>query len=154
MSKNEKLKTISVHEKKAAVRLEPLVRLVRARDSKKRAIGAIVTFTGIVRSDDGVKFLEYESCRREAVRALKKIAEETKKELGVHEIVIHHVVDSKLCPGETVLQVVVSAAHRREAFTAARRLVDRIKRKVPIWKKAHYVPDCKKTARWIPRKNH
>lgn len=149
MSNNKKPKPISVHEKQAGVRLEPLVRLVRARDAKKRAIGAIVTFTGIVRSDDGIEFLEYESCKREAVRALKKIAEDMKNELGVHEIVIHHVVNNKLCPGETVLQVVVSASHRKEAFIAARRIVDRIKREVPIWKKEHYGPGIKKKLRWV-----
>jgi molybdopterin synthase catalytic subunit len=44
----------------------------------------------------------------------------------------------RLAVGDDALVVVVASAHRREAFAACAELVDRIKARVPIWKKQDY----------------
>lgn len=144
---------VSVHTKNKAVPLERLIRLAVMRERKKGITGAIVTFTGIVRKDDGVSFLEYESCRTEAERALKALASDVKREFGLNCVVIHHIIESRLRPGEEVLYVVVTSSHRRTAFAACKTLVDRMKREVPIWKKEHYVKDSKKKPKWVREKN-
>jgi molybdopterin synthase catalytic subunit len=44
----------------------------------------------------------------------------------------------RLLVGETSVAIVVTAAHRRPAFEAALAAIDRIKKRVPIWKKEHF----------------
>jgi molybdopterin synthase catalytic subunit len=41
--------------------------------------------------------------------------------------------------GETSVAIVVTAPHRGPAFEAAREAIDRLKKRVPIWKKEHFV---------------
>lgn len=148
----KKIKTISIHAKNQAVPLDELIRFaIRKQDkTKKGASGAVVTFTGIVRNDSGVSFLDYESCKREAERALRRIVAEEKTKFGLNSVVIHHVTGCRLCPGECVLQVVVTSPHRREAFAACKKIVDRMKREVPIWKKEHFnAKGSGKKAHWV-----
>jgi hypothetical protein len=48
---------------------------------------------------------------------------------------------------ETSVIVAASAEHRAEAFEAARRLIDRIKEILPVWKREHFDDG---TAEWAP----
>jgi molybdopterin synthase catalytic subunit len=41
--------------------------------------------------------------------------------------------------GDIAVVCAVSAAHRQEAFTACRELIDALKARVPIWKNEHYL---------------
>jgi molybdopterin synthase catalytic subunit len=45
--------------------------------------------------------------------------------------------------------VAVSAAHRAEAFTAAREAIDRIKAEAPIWKREIEATAEGETGRWV-----
>lgn len=47
--------------------------------------------------------------------------------------VIHRV--GKLLPGDNIVLVIVSSAHRREAFEAAEFIMDWLKTEAPFWKK-------------------
>jgi molybdopterin synthase catalytic subunit len=40
--------------------------------------------------------------------------------------------------GEASVAVVVSTAHRDDAFSAARFIIDELKTRAPIWKKEHW----------------
>jgi molybdopterin synthase catalytic subunit len=57
--------------------------------------------------------------------------------------VIHRV--GALQPGEQIVLVVVTSAHRREAFQACEFLMDYLKTQAPFWKKEH-TPEG---ARWV-----
>lgn len=104
------------------------------------ASGACVVFEGVVRDHHeghAVERLEYEAYEGMALRQLEVVADEVAEEYRgreVHAIAIHHRV-GPLVVGETSLVVAVSAAHRRDAFEAALRAVDRVKETVPVWKK-------------------
>ncbi|TAJ19282.1 MAG: hypothetical protein EPO65_07245 [Dehalococcoidia bacterium] len=111
------------------------------RDAVMRpASGACVVFEGVVRDHHeghAVVRLQYEAYEEMAVRQLEAVARETLAAFAareVHDVGIHHRV-GMLEVGETSLLVVVSAAHRQDAFEAALRAVDRVKETVPVWKK-------------------
>ncbi len=107
-----------------------------------RASGAVVVFEGVVRDHhEGreVLRLEYEAYVPMAEKQLRAVAEEVAADFAdreVHEIAIHHRIGT-LEIGDTSLVVALSAAHRKDAFDAALRAVDRVKETVPVWKKEH-----------------
>ncbi len=121
------------------VSLELLLRRMRRR-WRGRA-GALTCFVGAVRgrSEEGrrVRHLHYEAAEEEALSSLRRIAEEAEEEEGILEVSLHHVVGD-LRPGEEALYVVIASRHRKEAFSLLPRLLNRIKREVPIWKKEVY----------------
>lgn len=104
------------------------------------AAGACVVFEGVVRDHHeghAVIRLQYEAYEAMATRQLAAVARETLAAYAgrqVYDVGIHHRV-GMLEVGETSLLVVVSAAHRQDAFEAALRTVDRVKETVPVWKK-------------------
>jgi molybdopterin synthase catalytic subunit len=98
--------------------------------------GGVVSFTGLVRDHDGgrgVRELEYEA-HPGAEAALRRVAEQVVGDLpGVAVAALHRT--GLLAVGDVAVVVAASAAHRGEAFDAARRLIDDLKREVPIWKR-------------------
>lgn len=107
------------------------------------ASGAIVLFEGVVRDHHdghGVLRLEYEAYAEMAERQLAAVATEVERDFpSIHRTAAHHRT-GMIEIGDISLLVAVSAGHRREAFEAALRFVDRIKETVPVWKK-EYTPD-------------
>ncbi|MGX1934484.1 molybdenum cofactor biosynthesis protein MoaE [Microbacterium resistens] len=102
------------------------------------AHGAIVTFRGVVRDHDGgrpVRALDYRA-HPEAARFLTEIVEQVAAETGLRVAATHRVGDLRI--GDVALYAAASAGHRAEAFAACERLVEEIKRGVPIWKRQHY----------------
>jgi molybdopterin synthase catalytic subunit len=99
--------------------------------------GALVTFRGIVRNHDhgeSVSALDYQA-HPDAARFLAECCETITRETGVRVIAVHRV--GSLVVGDTALVAAAAAAHRHEAFEACERLVDLIKKTVPIWKRQH-----------------
>ena len=101
--------------------------------------GAVVTFCGTVRDHSegrpGVTSLEYEIFAEEAVPRLGAVAASARgrwSDLG-RLVILHRT--GRLDVGETSVAVVASAAHRGEAFDAARYCIDTLKRTVPVWKR-------------------
>jgi molybdopterin synthase catalytic subunit len=101
--------------------------------------GGIATFLGVVRDvNDGraVTLLEYEAygtmAEAELARILSEIASETP---GVRVAATHRV--GALRVGDVAVACAASAPHRGEAFRACRELIDRIKARLPIWKREH-----------------
>lgn len=125
----------------------PVVRLTAVRDSPldvdevlaavaDDAAGGVVSFTGVVRSTDGgreVTELEY-SAHPGAEAALLAVAETIAAELPVVALAAVHRT-GLLAVGDVAVVVAASAAHRGQAFEAARRLIDDLKEQVPIWKR-------------------
>jgi molybdopterin synthase catalytic subunit len=101
--------------------------------------GGIAVFVGTVRSDnDGraVTRLEYQAYSSMAVKEMTQIAREIAGEIAEVRLAVAHRVGS-LVVGELAVVCAASAPHRGEAFTACRLLIDRIKQRVPIWKREH-----------------
>jgi molybdopterin synthase catalytic subunit len=99
--------------------------------------GAIALFYGIVRDNNlgrRVLYLEYEAYPEMAVKLIREIAAEVRAQWPVSEIAVQHRT-GRLEIGETSLLVAVSSPHRGEAFDACHAYVDRLKERVPIWKK-------------------
>ena len=98
--------------------------------------GGVVSFTGLVRDVDGgrgVTELEYEA-HPGAEQALRAVAERVAHDLPVLGVAALHRT-GLLAVGDIAVVVAASAPHRGEAFEAARRLIDDLKREVPIWKR-------------------
>jgi molybdopterin synthase catalytic subunit len=106
---------------------------------KHDAAGAVTTFLGVVRDvNDGkpVVKLEYEAYATMAVAEMKRIATEIEAEIpGARVAAVHRV--GSLVVGDLAIVCAASAPHRGEAFQACRLLIDRIKGRVPIWKREH-----------------
>ncbi|MFF3026783.1 molybdenum cofactor biosynthesis protein MoaE [Microbacterium sp. NPDC057944] len=102
------------------------------------ADGAVVMFCGVVRDHDGgraVRALDYRA-HPDAERFLREIVEHTAAETGMRVAAAHRIGDLRI--GDIALFAAASAGHRAAAFEACERLVEEIKRGVPIWKRQHY----------------
>lgn len=112
--------------------------------------GGIATFIGVVRDhSDGraVTRLDYSAYDAMAKREMIKIASELEHEIeGVRVSAIHRV--GSLGVGDAAIVCAASAPHRGEAFKACRELIDRIKARVPIWKR-EYGPDGAAWVGWV-----
>ncbi|MBC7109860.1 MAG: molybdopterin synthase [Archaeoglobi archaeon] len=97
-------------------------------------VGVIGCFIGVVREEGVVRALEVEKYGGVAERVMREIEEEIKKEFGVVEVRMHH-NSGRLVGGEDIVYIVVAASHRKEMFEALRETVERMKKRVPIWKK-------------------
>ncbi len=98
--------------------------------------GGVVSFTGAVRRSDGgreVVELEYEA-HPAAQQALRTVADRVAAEVDVIALAAVHRT-GLLAVGDVAVVVAASAAHRAEAFEGARRLIDDLKREVPVWKR-------------------
>ncbi|MDX2852260.1 MULTISPECIES: molybdenum cofactor biosynthesis protein MoaE [Streptomycetaceae] len=126
---------------------EPL-RLLAIRDTELsvdevfRAVGhdsagGTALFVGTVRDHDGpsgaeVTGLGY-SAHPSAEAELRRVAEKVAADFPVRALAAVHRV-GELRVGDLAVVVAVSCPHRAEAFAACRRLIDDLKREVPIWK--------------------
>ncbi|MCP4383744.1 MAG: molybdenum cofactor biosynthesis protein MoaE [Hyphomicrobiales bacterium] len=97
--------------------------------------GAIVTFTGRCRSEGGrLAALEIEHYPDMADVEIGRIAEQAAGRWAVDALLIVHRY-GVVAPGENIVLVIATAAHRRPAFAAADFLMDFLKTQAPFWKK-------------------
>jgi molybdopterin synthase catalytic subunit len=100
-------------------------------------MGGIVTFTGVVRRHSRgttVEHLEYEAYAAMAVKTMTELCDEIEREVDGARLAVEHRV-GHLVVGELAVVIAAAAPHRAEAFTACRAMIDRLKDRVPIWKK-------------------
>ena len=101
-------------------------------------IGAVVTFLGFVRDQEGdatISALEYESFQRMAEHQFNLLFDEMEKRWPIESVRLVHRL-GRVEVSQPSLWVEVVAPHRGEAFAACQWLIDEMKRVVPIWKKA------------------
>ena len=99
-------------------------------------IGALVTFTGICRAEEGGEpiaalNLEHYPDMAEAEIARHVGAAEARWSL-LGATVIHRY--GRIAPGEDIVLVVTASSHRQAAFAAAEFLMDYLKTRAPFWK--------------------
>ncbi|MCC6214688.1 MAG: NTP transferase domain-containing protein [Polyangiaceae bacterium] len=100
--------------------------------------GATVSFEGVVRSAEGagtVSALDYEVYDPMASTELRRLAEEVARAHGLTSVLVEH-SRGRVATGERSFRLVVTSAHRQPALTATGEFIDRMKRDVPIWKRA------------------
>jgi molybdopterin synthase catalytic subunit len=103
----------------------------------RQDIGAIVTFSGIVRDlAKGLEVMEIEHYPGMTEKALEKIAAEAQARWDLGDVLVIHRY-GRLAPGEQIMMVATAARHRAAAFAAAEFLMDYLKSRAPFWKKEH-----------------
>ena len=105
------------------------------------ASGASPPFVGTVRRvDDGqaVTGIDYPAYGPMAESEMSAIAAEASVRFGTDRIVVEHRVGT-LTLGEASIVIAVSHERRGAAMDAQRYLIEEIKKRVPVWKREHYV---------------
>ena len=98
-------------------------------------IGAVVSFTGVVRDTDGsLQEMQIEHYPGMTEKAISKIAAEASTRWDLADVLVIHRY-GPLKPGEQIMMVATASAHRAAAFAAADFLMDYLKSRAPFWKK-------------------
>jgi molybdopterin synthase catalytic subunit len=111
------------------------------------AVGAIASFVGTVREHGdahAVQRLELEHYPGMTEAAIEAMIDAAHERFDIRAARVVHRI-GVLEPGEQIVLVAVSAAHRGAAFQACEFLMDYLKTQAPFWKKEHGADG----ARWV-----
>ena len=99
-------------------------------------VGAIVTFTGLVRDtgDSALSAMEIEHYPGMTEKALSGIAQEAMERWSLGDALVIHRY-GRMVPGEMIMMVATASRHRKDAFEAAEFLMDYLKSRAPFWKR-------------------
>lgn len=101
-------------------------------------IGALVSFSGLVRQNDSntLDALELEHYPGMTESSLSAIAQTAQQKWPLQASTIIHRI-GRLEVGAQIMMVATASAHRAAAFEAAEFLMDYLKSRAPFWKKEH-----------------
>ena len=104
--------------------------------SRQHNMGAVVTFTGIVRDlgQGDLHAMEIEHYPDMTEKALTAIAQQAFDRWSLGDILIIH-RHGRLLAQDMIMMVATSSRHRVDAFQAAEFLMDYLKSRAPFWKK-------------------
>lgn len=109
---------------------------IAALKKDKPEIGAIVSFSGLVRDishGNDVSAMTLEHYPGMTEKALEEIEQQALARWQLDgSLIIHRY--GRMLPGENIVLVLTASSHRREAFEAAEFLMDWLKTKAPFWK--------------------
>ncbi|NEG56470.1 molybdopterin synthase catalytic subunit MoaE [Pantoea agglomerans] len=109
--------------------------------------GAVVTFTGKVRNHNlgnDVAALTLEHYPGMTEKALQEIVDAARERWPLQRVTVIHRV-GELFPGDEIVLVGVTSAHRGSAFSAAEFIMDYLKTRAPFWKREA----TKQGDRWV-----
>lgn len=112
------------------------------------AVGAVVSFAGVVRDhDDGrtVTALDYSAHPTAPALVAEIAADVAARVSGVRMLAISHRI-GPLAIGDVALACAVSADHRAAAFEVCALLVDEVKARIPVWKRQVFADG---TQEWV-----
>jgi molybdopterin synthase catalytic subunit len=110
-------------------------------------VGGVASFIGVVRDlneGDHVAEMTLEHYPGMTENALEKIVSEAKSRWDIYDALVIHRVGT-LKPTDQIVLVVVTSAHRGEAFRACEFLMDYLKTRAPFWKKEQ----TEQGGRWV-----
>ena len=116
---------------------EPLRISDMIREATRRSDGAVASFVGVVREENGglpVETIEYTAYRSMAERELEKIETEVARAFPGTSVFVRHRLGT-LSVGEESVAIVAVSPHRREALAACAEAIERVKARAPIWKR-------------------
>jgi molybdopterin synthase catalytic subunit len=103
----------------------------------RRDIGAVVSFTGLCRDEGGtLAALELEHYPGMAEAEIARVADEAAARWPLMGLLAIHRY-GLVAPGEQIVLVIATSAHRRAAFEAADFMMDYLKTRAPFWKREH-----------------
>ena len=116
----------------------------------QNGMGAVVTFSGIVREldDSSMSYMEVEHYPGMTEKAIENIVETAIKRWSLGDACVIHRF-GRLYVGEPIMMVATSAPHRLDAFKASEFLMDYLKSRAPFWKKEV----TQKAANWVSAKD-
>jgi len=100
-------------------------------------VGAVASFIGTVRDvneDAAVSKMTLEHYPGMTEKALEAIVAEARERFDIYDALVIHRI-GELHPTDQIVLVVVTSAHRGDAFDACRFLMDYLKTRAPFWKK-------------------
>lgn len=100
-------------------------------------MGGVVTFSGMVRDHARGKTvvrLDYSAYASMATKEMTRIIEAIERDIPTARLAVEHRVGT-LAVGDLAVVIAAAAPHRAEAFDACRRMIERLKESVPIWKR-------------------
>lgn len=109
--------------------------------------GAVVTFIGKVRNHNlgnDVAALTLEHYPGMTEKALQEIVDAARERWPLQRVTVIHRV-GELFPGDEIVLVGVTSAHRGSAFSAAEFIMDYLKTRAPFWKREA----TKQGDRWV-----
>lgn len=110
---------------------------VAALTAGRTDVGAVVTFAGLCRDEAGtLAALELEHYPGMAEDEITRVAQEAARRWPLMGATAIHRY-GKIAPGENIVLVVTTSAHRAAAFEAAAFIMDFLKTRAPFWKKEH-----------------
>jgi len=103
---------------------------------RQKGMGAVVTFTGIVRDlgEGDLQAMQIEHYPGMTEKAISKIADEALSRWNLGNILVIH-RHGVLQAEDLIMMVATSSRHRVDAFQAAEFLMDYLKSRAPFWKK-------------------
>ncbi|KAF0166099.1 MAG: moaE [Rhodocyclaceae bacterium] len=137
---------------------------IAALSAGRDDVGAVASFVGLVRADKtvgadslcvpgnplrgqvtaAVQAMTLEHYPGMTEKALEAIVTEARGRWDIYGVrVIHRV--GRLVPGDRIVFVAVSSAHRGEAFAACEFIMDYLKTRAPFWKKE----ETPEGGRWV-----
>jgi molybdopterin synthase catalytic subunit len=110
---------------------------IAALRAASKKIGAVASFIGTVRDlneGDAVSAMTLEHYPGMTEKALAGIVTQAKARWDIFDALVVHRV-GELQPGDQIVLVITTSAHRGEAFAACEFLMDYLKTQAPFWKK-------------------
>lgn len=101
-----------------------------------KGVGALASFTGLVRGDDGVTAIALEHYPAMTEASLVALAEEAAARWQLSGCTLIHRF-GRMDVGEPIVLVVTASPHRAAALEACAFLIDRLKTDAPFWKKEY-----------------
>lgn len=123
---------------------------IKSHTLNSKNTGAVVTFTGLCRDENGMlSAIELEHYPGMAEAEISRIADQAMQRWPVSGLTVIHRF-GKVMPGENIVLVVATSAHREAAFSAANFLMDYLKSRAPFWKREHLADGTK--GEWVSAK--
>ncbi|NQU57023.1 MAG: molybdenum cofactor biosynthesis protein MoaE [Rhodospirillales bacterium] len=123
---------------------------VAALSAGNKGVGGVCAFTGLVREMAGeteISAMTLEHYPGMTEKALTEIEAQAHARWPLEKTLIIHRF-GRLEPGDTIVLVAASSAHRDAAFDACRFLIDWLKTKAPFWK----LEESESGAQWVEAK--
>ncbi len=120
--------------------------ILRLRQANPK-VGAVASFIGVCRDlNDGnsVKTMTLEHYPGMTEKSIQQIIDQAKARWELFDVLVIHRVGT-LKPTDQIVLVVVTSAHRGEAFAACEYVMDYLKTRAPFWKKE----DTPTGGRWV-----
>ncbi|MBS7809415.1 molybdenum cofactor biosynthesis protein MoaE [Roseococcus pinisoli] len=111
-------------------------------------IGAIASFVGLCRADDGLSAMVLEHYPAMTERALARLVAEAEARWPLTGCTVIHRV-GRLEPGAPIVLVLTASSHRAAALESCAFLIDWLKTKAPFWKREEFAAGG---ARWVEAK--